>query len=143
MLEISAWFHDIGHLISVHKHDYHTRTLIRGDEAFDFLPDKLRSTLAIIAGGHRKKVCTEIDKLSSKRQELILKLTAILRMADAIDYYRRTDIAITNLYWRKGAVVMVMQGSMLDFVFERIAKKGTLFKELFAPLHPEQELRRL
>ncbi len=139
MLELSTWFHDIGHVISVQKHDYHTRNLIMEDQGFNILSKKLRSTLALIAGGHRKKIGGEIENHSKKRQEVILKLAAILRIADAIDYYRMTDIKIVNMHWRNETFVITMQGSMLDYIFARIAKKSALFEEVFAPIRPEQK----
>lgn len=143
MLEMSAWFHDIGHVVSERKHDYHTRTLIAEDRVFDILPGKLRSTLAIIAGGHRKKICPSIDGHNKKRRALILKLAAILRVADAIDYYRRPDVTITSLDWNNDTVVITMEGSMLEYTFARIMKKGALFAEEFAPLRPEEGRRRM
>ncbi len=137
LLEASAWLHDIGHSVSAHKHDYHTLVLISKDQVFDFLPDKLRSVLAIIAGGHRKKISSDISILNKKGQKTIYRLTAILRFADAIDYYRRDDVSIEQIRWCNRFVVMAFKGSMLDYIFERIRKKGFLFEEVFAPFRLE------
>ncbi len=134
LLEASAWLHDIGHSVSVRRHDYHTRVLINDDLCFDILPGKLRSALAIIAGGHRKKVSSDIFKHKKKRQKTIYMLTSILRVADAIDYYRRDDVSIEQLRWDERSVVMSFKGSMLDLIFERIKKKGSLFEEMFASI---------
>lgn len=137
LLEASAWLHDIGHSVSVHKHDHHAFKLISHDPVFNFLPDKLRSALAIIAGAHRKKISNDITKHNKKDQKTIYRLTAILRVADAIDYYRRDDVSIEEIRWCNQFVVMVFKGSMLDHIFERIRKKGFLFEEVFAPFRLE------
>ncbi len=134
LLEASAWLHDIGHKVSAHKHDRHTFSMITKDEGFSFLPVELRSALALIAGGHRKKINKAIAKHNKDEQRTIFRLTAILRVADAIDYYRNDDVKITDISWCKQAVLLTFKGSMLDLIFERIVKKGVLFEEVFAPL---------
>lgn len=137
LLEASAWLHDIGHSVSAYKHDHHALILISRDPVFDFLPDKLRSALAIIAGGHRKKISGEISRHNKKGQKTIYRLTAILRVADAIDYYRRDNVSIEQIRWCNQFVVMAFKGSMLDYIFERVRKKGFLFEEVFAPFRLE------
>jgi exopolyphosphatase / guanosine-5'-triphosphate,3'-diphosphate pyrophosphatase len=134
LLEYAAIFHDIGHNIAEKRHDLHTRSLIGQDAGFDCLPPALRSTLALIAGGHRKTIGSELDNHSPKEQQLICRLTAILRIADAIDYTRQCDIEVVFLEVQKCRYILSLSGSDLTYISTRIDKKKTMFVEQFGPL---------
>ncbi len=134
LLEYAALFHDIGHNISEKRHDLHTRSLIGQDAGFDCLPPALRSALALIAGGHRKTIGSELGNHPSKEQQLICRLAAILRIADAIDYTRQCDIEVTFLEEVNSHYVLGFSGEGLAHVTARIDKKKPLFEEYFGPL---------
>lgn len=131
LLDYAALFHDIGHNISEKRHDLHTRTLICQDAGFDCLPLALRSALALIAGGHRKTIGSEIDNHSLKEQQLICRLAAILRIADAIDYTRRCDIEVSFLEELNSHYILGLSGGDLAYITTRIDKKKPLFEEHF------------
>jgi exopolyphosphatase/pppGpp-phosphohydrolase len=134
LLEYAALFHDIGHTISEKRHDLHTRSLIGQDAGFDCLPPALRSALALIAGGHRKTIGSELGNHSPKEQQLICRLTAILRIADAIDYTRQCDIEVVSLDECKNHYTLSLSGGDLSYITTRVDKKKPLFVEHFGPL---------
>ncbi len=134
LLEYAALFHDIGHNISEKRHDLHTRSLISQDTGFNCLPPVLRSALALIAGGHRKTIGSELENHSPKEQQLICRLAAILRIADAIDYTRQYDIEVTSLEELNNDYILGLSGEDLTYIAIRIDKKKSLFVNHFGPL---------
>ncbi len=134
LLEYAALFHDIGHTISEKRHDLHTRSLIGQDAGFDCLPPILRSALALIAGGHRKTIGSELNNHFPKEQQLICRLTAILRIADGIDYTRQGDIKVVSLDELNSHYTLHISGRNMTYITTRIDKKKSMFVELFGPL---------
>lgn len=134
LLEYAALFHDIGHNISEKRHDLHTRNLISQDTRFNCLPPDLRSALALIAGGHRKTIGSELENHSLKEQQLICRLAAILRIADAIDYTRQCDIEVVSLEELNNQYTLGLSGRDLTYITIRIDKKKPLFVDHFGPL---------
>jgi exopolyphosphatase / guanosine-5'-triphosphate,3'-diphosphate pyrophosphatase len=134
LLEYAALFHDIGHSIEEKHHDLHTRSLIRQDAGFGCLPPVLRSALALIAGGHRKTIGSELNNHFPKEQQLICRLTAILRIADAIDYTRQGDIKVVSLDELNSHYTLHISGRNMTYITTRIDKKKPLFVEQFGPL---------
>jgi exopolyphosphatase/pppGpp-phosphohydrolase len=134
LLEYAALFHDIGHNISEKRHDLHTRSLISQDTGFNCLPPVLRSALALIAGGHRKTIGSELENHSPKEQQLICRLAAILRIADAIDYTRQYDIEVASLEELNNGYLLEISGENTSYIKTRIDKKKPLFEEHFGPL---------
>lgn len=131
LLELSAYFHDLGHYIHEKRHDKHTYYIITNDCLFDRLPGRLRSMLAIIAGGHRKSISNEIGEHTKEEKNVILQLTGILRVADAIDYSRQEDIQIVDASLESGALNLYIGGYLSPVAVKRVAEKSALFKEVF------------
>lgn len=88
LLEYAALLHDVGYVVSFHKHHKHTHYLIMNSELSGFLPDEIQ-VIAWTARLHRRgggKKDDEFMGLSSAAQKRILRLAAILRLADALDH---------------------------------------------------------
>lgn len=131
LLYYGALLHDIGYEISPQKHDAHTRNLILNDPFFDFWPQPERTMLALIAGGHRKKMGLEINQLSQRNQEIVRQLASILRIADAIDYPRDHHLEICEIGLRDHELELVIRSTACYTVTARVAQKDSLFTEVF------------
>jgi len=94
-LEAASLLHDIGYYISHTDHHKHSYYLIRHSEMLGF-NDKEIEIVANVARYHRKshpKLKHEnFNKLDSQSQELVKKLSGILRIADALDRSHRSIV---------------------------------------------------
>ncbi|SFH60173.1 exopolyphosphatase / guanosine-5'-triphosphate,3'-diphosphate pyrophosphatase [Tindallia magadiensis] len=131
LLYLSAILHDIGYEISAKKHDSHTLSIIRNDPFFNCIPHPERLMLALIAGGHRKKISSEIHLLSKTDQLIVNRLAAILRIADAIDYPRDRELRITHIQLHSYFLEIHFSTTVFDAVRTRIEKKSSLFEKTF------------
>lgn len=131
LLYYAALLHDIGYEISARKHDAHSRHLILNDPFFSFWPQPERTMLALIAGGHRKKLGPELEMLSPGKQFTVRQLAAILRIADAIDYPRDESLEIREITLLRHQLNITVHSRVSAMVVERVAKKSLLFKEVF------------
>ncbi|OEF96560.1 HD domain-containing protein [Desulfuribacillus alkaliarsenatis] len=131
LLKESAYYHDIGHSISEKKHDLHTMNLILTDSYFDNIPEPKRTMLALIAGGHRKKLHHPIENISPSNQQIVRQLAAILRLADAIDYTRQRDISVHGCRYDTKNFIINISNNLSIIARERVQKKSGLFQEVF------------
>lgn len=92
LLEVSSILHDIGMFIRAKDHNLHSRYIISHSEIFGLTREDL-GIVAQIAGYHRGQKIPHDDsefKIQPRAIRLtILKLTAILRIADAMDRSHR------------------------------------------------------
>lgn len=126
LLYYSALLHDIGYEISPQKHDVHTYRLISEDPFFDFWPHQERLMLALVAGGHRKNICVNVNHLPPKGQLTVRQLAAILRIADAIDYPRDQSLKIIETELSDQELNIFIQSTASATVSARVAQKSKL-----------------
>lgn len=131
LLYYSALLHDIGYEISPQKHDVHTYRLITEDSFFDFWPNPERLMLALVAGGHRKNICVDINQLPHKQQLSVRQLASILRIADAMDYPRDQSLQIMETVLSEGELNIFIKSTAFATVSARVAQKSKLFNEVF------------
>ncbi len=88
LLEFTAILHDVGLHVSHSKHHRHSHYLIVNGDLRGFTPEEVQ----MIAGGARfhkgalpKVSSEELAGLSTAARELVIKLAAILRIADGLD----------------------------------------------------------
>ncbi|MHB1679441.1 MAG: Ppx/GppA phosphatase family protein [bacterium] len=100
ILEAASILHDIGSYISYNDHNKHSYYLIKNSDFIAYNKNEI-GIIANIARYHRngfpKKSHQSYKKLSNKNQELVQKLSAILRIADALDNSHKsivTDIDV-------------------------------------------------
>jgi exopolyphosphatase/guanosine-5'-triphosphate,3'-diphosphate pyrophosphatase len=136
LLEAAAILHDIGMFIKGSAHQKHGWYIIANSEIFGLQSEDL----AIIAAAvlfHRGPPPTESDAsyLALRREDrvLVLKLAAILRVADALD--RSHSQPVKKLAVRRNGELMelIASPSGADFTMERLwlEEKGGLFQEVF------------
>jgi exopolyphosphatase/guanosine-5'-triphosphate,3'-diphosphate pyrophosphatase len=95
LLHASAMLHDIGLYIGYPKHHKHTYYLIKSSLSGSFDHAEL-DLIANIARYHRKARPSlrhvGFCQLSPFQQDIVRKLSAILRVADALDYHHQSKI---------------------------------------------------
>jgi exopolyphosphatase/guanosine-5'-triphosphate,3'-diphosphate pyrophosphatase len=88
LLEFAALLHDVGRSVSASKHHKHSSYLIRNGALEIFAPEEV-SVIAAIARFHRGAIPRlsheEIAELPSGARDAVIRLAAILRVADALD----------------------------------------------------------
>jgi exopolyphosphatase/guanosine-5'-triphosphate,3'-diphosphate pyrophosphatase len=88
LLEYGALLHDVGHHIDHANHHRHSYYLITNGELFGFEREELE-VLGLVARYHRKAppktADAEFRRLSQKARHTVRALSAVLRIADALD----------------------------------------------------------
>lgn len=128
LLHAAAMLHDIGLFVGYPKHHKHTYYLIKSSGADLFEPNEL-DMIANIARYHRKAAPSSshlpYSRLSPFQQDVVLKLSAILRFADALDYDHQSkikDISCKLRSSKKLAVHLTGKGDLtkdIDYALEK------------------------
>lgn len=88
LLEYAALLHDVGHHIDHANHHRHSYYLISNGELFGFSRDELE-IIALVARYHRKAPPKASDpefrRLPARARQTVRALSAVLRVADALD----------------------------------------------------------
>ena len=135
ILHFAALLHDIGQFVSYSRHHKHSYYLIGNEELPGLTPDR-QQLVATVARYHRKSAPAEkhpeFQALTPQGREIVLKCTALLRIADALDREHRqliegirVAVAPTQVDFHLAAKSRVL----LEMSAAR--KKGELFEKLF------------
>ncbi|MCQ2240943.1 HD domain-containing protein [Treponema sp.] len=135
LLEVSAILHDVGMFIRADDHNIHGKYIVKNSEIFGLNRDD-KTIVATIIGYHKgtKQPMNddEVKLLPRSTRMIILKLTAILRLADALDRthkqalkeFKISKTADTFTIRTKGHHNLSMEKLVLD-------GKGSLFENVF------------
>ncbi len=135
LLEVAAILHDIGIFIRMDEHNLHSEYIIRHSEIFGITRTE-NLILSFIARYHRGKQMPQDNEqfpvFARSDRMTILKLTAILRIADALDRshgHSLTDISVEL----KNDSLVIKSGGRKNLALEKIAvqEKGDLFESVF------------
>ena len=133
-LEYAAILHDIGYLINERQHHKHAYYLIVNSEMGGLSGDDIH-VVANIARYHRRAVPSPkhegFESLTSKKKRIVRFLSAILRIADALD---RTHFSVVRtLDVKLGKAITIHLHVTGDAVLETWAAKGRadLFEQVF------------
>jgi exopolyphosphatase / guanosine-5'-triphosphate,3'-diphosphate pyrophosphatase len=133
-LEYAAILHDIGYLINERQHHKHAYYLIVNSELGGLSRDDVH-IVANIARYHRRAIPhpkhDEFDSLSNKNKRIVRFLSAILRIADALD---RTHFSVVRtLDVKLGKTITIQLHVTGDAVLETWAANGRadLFEQVF------------
>lgn len=135
ILTVAALLHDIGMFISNRSHHKHSMYLILNCDIFGMSARDLLLT-ALVARYHRKAVPRASHdrymNLARKDRVVVLKLAAILRVADALDrghMQRRKEL---NVRFEEGRMVIEMPNAG-DLAMEQhgLREKGQMFAEVY------------
>jgi exopolyphosphatase/guanosine-5'-triphosphate,3'-diphosphate pyrophosphatase len=136
ILHAAAMLHDIGLFIAHPKHHKHSYYLIKSSGLNSF--NKLDLDLvASIARYHRKAHPSQkhlaFSQLSPNNQEVVRKLSAILRIADAFDYKHEQRVNALTCSYKKSKTLTIAGSSTasLKDEIEWASNKGELLQEVF------------
>jgi exopolyphosphatase/guanosine-5'-triphosphate,3'-diphosphate pyrophosphatase len=136
ILHAAALLHDIGLFIAGPKHHKHSYYLIKssGMKSFNKLDLEL---VANVARYHRKAHPSQkhlgFSQLSPANQDVVRKLSSLLRVADALDFRRegRVEAVSCALDHAKTLTISAASTANVNDELDWAAKKGKLVQEVF------------
>jgi exopolyphosphatase/guanosine-5'-triphosphate,3'-diphosphate pyrophosphatase len=136
ILHASSMLHDIGLFIAHPKHHKHSYYLIKSSGLNSY--NKLDLDLiASVARYHRKAHPSQkhlaFSQLSPNNQEVVRKLSAILRIADAFDYKHEQLVKSLTCTFKKSKTLTITGASTANIKneIEWAMDKGELMREVF------------
>ncbi len=135
LLEVAAILHDIGMFIRAAGHQKHSQYLVANSEIFGLHRDDL-DIVANTVRYHRRKgpSSNDIAYIALQREDriVVLKLAAILRVADALDRGHARKVMELNLE-RRGDGFILRTVDRQDVTMERLAlnEKADMFQDVF------------
>ncbi len=133
----ASLLHDIGYIINSISHNKHSCKFIINNSQLRWNKKK-REIIACIARYHRgpfpKKTHKIFAKLSEKKQRIVTILSALLRIADGLDYTHQNSVKSLNVQIDKDKVTIIViprNGLTPTTDIERARKKTDLFVHLF------------
>ncbi len=135
LLEVSAILHDIGMLIRAKDHNLHSKYIIENSEIFGLTKDDLK-IVASIAKFHRSALQpqedAEVHLMARSDRMCILKLSAILRISDALDRSHQQKFQnITFKIEKDTLTIRTNSHSALNLEQLAVQEKGDLFENVF------------
>ncbi len=138
LLQAAALLHDIGRSISSDGHHKHSQYLIEAS-AIVGLDRRARHLVAIIARYHRKTLPTGDHKpfaaLRDHEQTMVAQLSALLRLADALDWQHAQVVDGVEATAREQRLELRASladaNTQLALEAAAIASKGALFEQVF------------
>jgi len=134
-LQIAALLHDTGKFINPNKHYEHSYNIIRAGSIIG-LSDNDIHIIANVAKYH-SEITPEYEHttykvLDIKSRVTVAKLTAILRMADALDISRKQKVTSIDTHI-EGKKLIIKVSTINDLSLEqwRFGMKSTFFGEVF------------
>ncbi|MFA3781749.1 HD domain-containing protein [Melioribacteraceae bacterium 4301-Me] len=136
-LEAAALLHDIGYHISHNNHHRHSYYIIKNSELLGFTENEI-DIIANIARYHRKshpkETHSEFAVLPEKCRNIVLKLSSILRIADAFDRTHSkvvTDIH-PHIYSNRVELQLICRdGLSPDIELWSLERRKGLFEQVF------------
>ena len=136
ILHSAAMLHDIGLFLAHPKHHKHSYYLIKssGMNSFNKLDLDL---IANVARYHRKAHPSQkhlpFSQLSPGNQQVVRKLSAILRVVDALDYKhdQRVKAVTCTIQKSKSLIITTTSSPSIKGELEWAQKKGELMQEVF------------
>lgn len=135
LLEVAALLHDIGHFINTLDHDKHAYYILQANPLIGF-KKRQQDIIANVMRYHRKAMPSVQDEnfraLSSKDRLTVIKLSALLRLADAMDVSHTYSVKSVKMKQTKNKWTLKMEGKG-GFSLETWAleKRRALFQEVF------------
>lgn len=147
LLQVAAILHDIGKIVSLDRHYYHSYEIIRNLEIIGMSEDDME-IVANIACYHStvkpENTDANFTNLSWRRRAITAKLIAILRLADALDRSHKGKLEIRSVNFKeKELVIHTICDVNVDTTLEEwtFTKKADFFKEVFG-VTPKLKIKR-
>ena len=135
LLELAALLHDIGHFINTVDHEKHGYYLLSVNRLIG-LTGREQNIVANLVRYHRKQAPTTADdnfkSLNQKDRAIVTKLSALLRLADAMDTSHANPVTHVTLKETKPGWQIQLSGKS-DLMLENwsLSKHKSLFEEVF------------
>lgn len=135
LLIIAALLHDIGHFINTIDHDKHAYYILQANPLIG-LTNREQAIVANLARYHRKSMPTVQDEnfrtLSSKDRSLVIKLSVLLRLADAMDVSHTHRVHNVSMRQSRNKWLLKLEGTgSLSLEIWALEKRRTLFQDVF------------
>ncbi|EGO63966.1 HD domain-containing protein [Acetonema longum] len=148
MLQVAAILHDIGKFVSLRQHYFYSYRLIISSDILGFSEED-KAIIANVAHYHSKGTPSSVDAhfavLSPERKVITAKLSAIIRLADAIDRSHRQKVDLETLELIcKGDELLITADSGEDMSLEEwtFIDKSYFFEDVFGVKATLQRRRR-
>lgn len=138
-LEVAALLHDIGSFIGSSSHNKHSQQLIMSSEIMGLQANEMR-IIALVARYHRKSPPKsshqEYSELPTEERLIVSRLSAILRIADALDTTHNQVIQSLSLSIQNDRCDILLKlkergQDYLDIYRMAVKKKSDLFESFF------------
>ncbi len=135
VLEAAAVLHDIGNAVAHQKHHKRTYYLVANADVPGF-SDRERLLVATVARYHRRSTPdrnrTDLEHLSPGELSTIRRLSALLRVANALDASHQQPVRSIRAEPRDGAVVLqVRLRGPADLELWELEREASFFREVF------------
>lgn len=134
-LQVSSILHDIGKFVNLRRHYFYSYRLIISSDIMGF-SDEEREIIANIAYYHSKVTPSNTDpnysSLNPEAKVIVSKLSAILRLADALDSSHNQKIRDIDLIWKGNHVeILVVTNEDISLEEWTFNYKASFFEEVF------------
>lgn len=141
LLSHSALLHDIGEHVAMQDHDQHGAYLILNGRLRGFSPEEVTAIAAIVRfhrkGTPGKSSFAQWDSLGADTKDTVIRLTALLRIADALDRSHSStvqEVAVQHAGAQDGSTGVVLGISSTEPVeleLWALRRKRGLFEDTF------------
>ncbi|MBF0280767.1 MAG: Ppx/GppA family phosphatase [SAR324 cluster bacterium] len=135
LLEVAAILHDTGRFIRLSDHHKHSMYLIQNSELVG-ITNQERSLIGLIARYHSRSIPNEkhleYARISEENKKIVNHLTAILRLADALDREHQRGVQSVITHYSDDKILLFIDGTY-DLLLIRwaVEKKKDLFEQVF------------
>jgi exopolyphosphatase/guanosine-5'-triphosphate,3'-diphosphate pyrophosphatase len=135
ILEVAAIVHDVGKFVRASGHNLHGQYIIANSEIFGLQREEM-DIIGNVIRYHRGDPPSpqDIDYIALQRTEriLVLKMVALLRVADALDRGHSQHIKEIVVEKKTETIVLHTEGNRdLSLEFIGLKEKGNLFEDVF------------
>lgn len=135
MLEVAALLHDIGSFVNPSSHHKHGQYIVANSDIFGLRPEEIQ-IIANVVRYHRRALPDRAHEnymaLTREERVQVMKMAAILRIADALDRGHRqkmTDIKVETT--TEELLIRAEPGGDLSLSRFALKTKGDMFEEVF------------
>lgn len=135
LLEVASLLHDIGHFINTVDHDKHAYYIMQANPLIG-LTEREHAIVSNVMRYHRKSMPNVQDEnfraLNSKDRLIVIKLSALLRLADAMDVSHTHNVKQVIIKKIKNRWSLKLKGKGgLSLETWALGKRRSLFEDIF------------
>lgn len=127
----SAALHDIGKCLDKKEHPKYSKDMILTSPELMIIPPRMKKLIGIAVESHRKTIAEELWTLDKNEQDGVLKVIAILRMADALGKSENRRLELLDCEVTEDNIVVILNASLVEKDYISLKKKSRLFEEVY------------